>query len=62
MKDIEDLDLKKAIPFVAKIAKQGDDTRIITIPKTLWENKIIDENEIYQVYLVPTGKKKKSKE
>lgn len=62
MKDIEDLDLKGAIPFISKIAKQGDDTRIITIPKKLWENKIIDENEIYMVYLVPTGKRKKIKE
>ena len=62
MKDIEDLDLKGYIPFIAKIAKQGDDTMIINVPKRLWENKIIDENEIYMVYLVPTGKKKKPKE
>lgn len=61
MKDIEDLDLKGAIPFISKIAKQGKDTRIITVPKRLWENKIVDENEIYIVYLVPTGKRKKTK-
>ena len=61
MKDIEELDLKRAIPFVAKIAKQGEDTRIITIPKKLWENGIVDEDKIYQVYLVEIGKRKGSK-
>lgn len=59
MKDIEGLDLKGAIPFVTKIAKQGEDTRIITVPKTLWENGIIDEDKIYQVYLIEIGKKKR---
>lgn len=62
MKNIEDLDLKRAIPFIAKIARQGDDSRIITVPKRLWETGIVDEDKIYNVYLVDTGKKKKTKE
>ena len=62
MKNIEDLDLKKTIPFVAKIARQGDDSRIITVPKRLWETGIVDEDKIYNVFLVDTGKKKKTKE
>ena len=62
MKNIEDLDLKNAIRFVAKIARQGDDSRITTVPKRLWETGIVDEDKIYNVYLVDTGKKKKTKE
>jgi predicted secreted protein len=52
MKNMENEDLKGAVSWVAKIAKQGD-ARIITVPKNYWENNIIDENKVYKIWAVP---------
>ena len=55
---MEKPDLTKAISFEAKIVKQGKNTRMITVPKDFWENKIIDDKKIYQVYLIEKGLRK----
>jgi len=51
MDSIENFDPKGYINWIAKIAKQGD-ARIITVPKKYWENKIVNEEKLYRVYLV----------
>jgi len=47
--------LTNPISFPAKIARQGNNARIITVPKEYWENGIIEEDKIYQVYLIEIG-------
>jgi len=57
MKKLDEQDLKNSIGWISGIAKQGD-ARIITVPKKYWENKIIDEDKVYRVYLIEIDKKK----
>lgn len=57
--DVDELDLKRAIKWVSKIAKQGE-ARIITVPKNYWQNKIVKENKIYMVYLIEIGTREDS--
>ena len=55
MINFKECTLTNPISFPAKIAKQGSNARIITVPKEYWENGIIEEDKIYQVYLIEIG-------
>lgn len=54
--------LEILISFPAKIAKQGSNSRIITVPKEYWGTGIVDDNKIYQVTLREIGIRKLSEE